>query len=92
MVTTTTGAKDVKINPDFEVYPNPAQNAFSLDYNGFDGKPFILNMYDMNGRSVLTKTLNEKVSNIQVDHASGVYLLEINSNGKKTYDKIIINK
>ena len=92
VVTTTTGAKDVKINPDFEVYPNPAQNAFSLDYNGFDGKPFILNMYDMNGRSVLTKTLKEKVSNIQVDHASGVYLLEINSNGKKTYDKIIINK
>jgi len=76
----------------FKFYPNPASDAISVSFNEFDGSPYHLYIYDMNGQRVLTKVLVDKVSNIQLDLSSGMYLIEIALKDRRIIDKLIISK
>ena len=48
-------------------------------------------MYDINGRKILAESINGNQKTISVNHLkSGVYLLQINAQGKTTTKKVII--
>lgn len=66
----------------FTVYPNPATNILHIDYTGIRGEA-VVNIYDMNGKLVLSQTMNGKASidagglnngiyNVNITNAEGV--------------------
>lgn len=64
-----------------QLFPNPANNEFTLAVNQNDAiKGAILKMYDLNGRIVFHKALedNQKQYQIATDHLkAGIYLVQI---------------
>jgi hypothetical protein len=63
---------------DLQLYPNPANNAITV-VNIKAGN--LLTVFDMHGRSVLTKRAANTQENIQVNHlAAGIYVMQITDN------------
>ena len=55
-------------------------------------KKGILNMYDLNGRTVLTGSLTDKDSSIEISALkNGMYVVEVRINNAKRQDKIVIS-
>jgi len=77
----------------FAVYPNPSNGKFNIVLSTTD--KVNVQLFDMRGRSVYTKLYNSTgISfNQQIDLSSlssGVYILNVESNGKKDARRIII--
>lgn len=73
------------------VYPNPFNSALtvSLKDNTSSAK---VNVTDVTGKAVYTETLTQKETILNLDNLqSGIYFLELSSNGQKTVKKIIKN-
>lgn len=66
------------------VFPNPANNMLNVAIHLEQGQTAILKVYDLTGKLVLSKTLNENtdVSEIStVSLSEGMYIYKINTNG-----------
>lgn len=77
----------------FEVYPNPVNDSFTLKLGSlFLDDSIDYTIFDLNGRKVFgDKILNEStVINLELLQ-SGIYTLEVSSNNKKSYKKLIKN-
>ena len=86
----TIGIKNIETNMDVEIYPNPAQNNFTIETN--TNQKQTLQLFDVNGKLVLTQTINDKaivdVSNL----SSGVYNLSITNNVGVANKRLVIVK
>ena len=76
---------------DIVIYPNPANNNFSVsikEFKNFSGEIFIS---DVLGRNVFRSKLSTQETKIQTHLTSGVYLAQINLSGQLYIQKLIIN-
>ncbi|WP_417871215.1 reprolysin-like metallopeptidase [Winogradskyella sp.] len=76
------------------IYPNPNNGTFSIGFNPRSGEDINVEVYDIRGRAIFTKTFNStnrfdeviRLSNAQ----SGVYLLNIFDGSYKVTKKIVV--
>ncbi|MFI5142234.1 MAG: T9SS type A sorting domain-containing protein [Bacteroidia bacterium] len=71
------------------IYPNPAQNNFTVLTNRIDNQT--LQVYDVTGKQVLAKTING-TTNIEADLPEGVYIVTITNNQGVTNKRLTIVK
>lgn len=77
------------------IYPNPNNGEFNIGFNPRSGEDINIEVYDIRGRAIYTKTFNSvsrfeeaiKLNNAQ----SGVYLLSISDGSQKVTKKIVID-
>ncbi|GEM_PF-538232 len=76
----------------FSIYPNPAQNNVTIDFNQASSDSMV-KFFDMNGRLVKQVKASSFDRSVQVevsDFSTGIYLVEITSGGKKSTQKLIV--
>lgn len=81
----------------FFMYPNPANSNVTISLFSDEDQNAIVNLLDLTGRTVLSKQfdLNEGSQNMEIDInaiSKGIYLLQLNANGEKTIQKLVIEK
>ena len=77
-------------NPTFQIYPNPAQNNFTIEFSNNDKQ--IINVYDINGKQVLSQTING-TTNIDASNLNaGVYNISIINSHGVTNKRLVIVK
>ena len=65
---------DISVN----IYPNPAKDQITIDVSKISSSNTHVQIYDMQGRTVFSKSFNEQVININtVNYHSGMYMLDI---------------
>lgn len=76
----------------FKVYPNPANGIVNISALKTTQGEATLNLYDLNGRKLMSKTVKSSVENtINVsDFSSGVYILKINTGRHTQTEKLIV--
>lgn len=87
--------KDVFLNKDFAVYPNPFTNSISLDYKGTEQKNVAVSLADITGRTVFQSNTNLQPgsNNIAVPELSaGTYILQVQGKTGKLYSNKLIKK
>jgi GH25 family lysozyme M1 (1,4-beta-N-acetylmuramidase) len=78
----TTGIDQKVLDNAFNMYPNPSSNSFHIDYAGINGEALV-NVYDINGKLVLTQnmtgktiidasSLNDGIYNVNITNSDGV--------------------
>ncbi|WP_179353186.1 reprolysin-like metallopeptidase [Winogradskyella vidalii] len=80
---------------DLAVYPNPNNGSFNIAFNPKSDEDIIIEVFDIRGRSIYTKTHYNNISRfeevIRLNNAqSGVYLLTIANGTQKVTKKIIV--
>ena len=89
----TLSIDDTVIN-EIKLYPNPVSNGvlfLSKQSNSFDE----LRIYDVSGKTVLTKNLNTSLNKEEINVSSlsqGLYFVEVVEGNKRAVSKIIISK
>ena len=84
-------------NNDFEsnsisVYPNPSKGIININLGDVNGET-LFTLYDVQGRTVLTKKSNTDTESLNIENLSnGIYMLSIENGAAKTTQKIILNK
>jgi len=92
---------DLELKSNFTLYPNPSTDKFSVSIKMNQEANVAIAMYDVNGKMV-TSIYNDNVSagvfeytwNRTSEHtdkiAAGLYILEVNANGRKMTKKVIL--
>ncbi len=83
-----TASAKVKINSEFKVYPNPANDVIHFQ---FDKKITKISLFDMNGRMLKTEANTNGIETFSIKkYAPGIYFVKANSGSKVVaYQKII---
>jgi hypothetical protein len=81
----------------FVVYPNPAQNSFSVVLNNEQAGQATMNVVDVAGKVIMTKSfaVQSGTQTIATDinqFAAGVYFVHINANGKTGTQKLVVTR
>lgn len=86
----------IKEEEEIKLFPNPAKNELSLNFNFSDAAPVNINIYDMVGKVVKSETIKdykggnyEKVYKID-EFKNGTYLVEFSQNKQKVVRKLRI--
>lgn len=77
IVNTSVGLDKID-NPASSVYPNPVQQGSDLIIDLGDAQYAALSVYDISGRLLIKKEVNNQVSRLPVDLPLGLYILKIN--------------
>ena len=73
---------------DLLTYPNPFNDYFTISYNR--ANQYKVSIFSLDGKLVYTKKINQKISNIFIEDLSpGLYIFELNDNGKIYTKKIL---
>ena len=83
--------KQVNSTPQFNIYPNPAQNNFSIEFkSNTEGS---VRIFDISGKIVLNTTINSISQTIDCSNLNnGLYIVQIEANGTLTSQKLNISK
>lgn len=82
------GVAEFELSPAFAIFPNPAANTISIT-NPDNALIDRVSIYDLGGMMILQEQFS--TDNIDVSTiSSGIYVLQINSNGKFYTEKLII--
>jgi hypothetical protein len=78
------------------VYPNPSNGIFNLEFNSKNTSDVEINIYDMMGRSILTRIFKNKsttfLESINIQNiSSGVYILQVKRGNEISSQKLQIN-
>lgn len=79
---------------DFLVFPNPANDKISFISKNFS-KNFEIHIYDMQGKSILSRKINNAIGKITLETTNlpnGIYILCVESNGENSYSKFVIQR
>jgi Secretion system C-terminal sorting domain len=87
-VINTTGVLNTASQDELSVYPNPSAGNFQVNI-GQDMIGADIRILDYNGRVVYAGKAEFNNNNISVDGAAGIYLLQVNKDGKTLVKKII---
>ena len=83
----TTSNLDNFINFNFELFPNPANNSFTVHILNEENKNYVLEVYNMMGQIITSEKINNNALTIRTDNFSqGMYICkvsEINEKGQK---------
>ncbi|MCU0321185.1 MAG: S8 family serine peptidase [Chitinophagaceae bacterium] len=80
------------ITSNFKVYPNPSKGIININLGDVNGET-LFTLYDVQGRTVLTKKSNTAIESLNIENLSnGIYMLSIENGAAKTTQKIILNK
>lgn len=90
IVNANLGLNETTSNQGIKVYPNPINNAQFLNIQS-DSNLQSVEFFDVLGRSVLLKNVQNKIETIAVPNSSGVYMLKIETENKIVTQKIIVN-
>ena len=73
--------------------PNPSKGLVNIDLFNWDEQDIILEMYDLLGKVVLVKILNEGQTQLNLSHmSSGIYIFSISNNcDSSSKFKLILN-
>lgn len=84
-------------NASFSVFPNPAKQQINISYNLKQAANVEVNMYGMDGRKISNLLSNMVCEGNHTDNItlpssinSGVYFIQLTSNGQSTVQKIIV--
>jgi len=82
------GIEENYLSGEFTIFPNPSTGIFNLETNS-DLKNSLINVYDVNGISILSKWSDKKVESIDLsNYPSSIYFINIIS-GSSSVSKII---
>lgn len=84
----TTAIKQNNLNDVFVIYPNPASNNFQIGYTNINDE-IIINVYDVNGKVVLSQNINDKTIINVSSLSEGIYNINI-TNSKGVVNKRLI--
>jgi GH25 family lysozyme M1 (1,4-beta-N-acetylmuramidase) len=88
---TTTGVEQIGTELFFNVSPNPATNELQIDYDNRNGEVKV-DIYDMEGKSVLSKTMTDK-GNLNISELNnGIYNVNLSTNIKSANKRLVILK
>jgi|GEM_PF-710158 len=75
------------------IWPNPAAEYLSVSYKSNVYNNVMATVYDMNGKMILQHTGNSNPIQININPLSnGMYLLELNIDGKTSHAKFLVRK
>jgi hypothetical protein len=86
---TTTVVKENNLKDAFILFPNPASNNFQIDYQDFTGEA-VVSVYDINGRSVFSKSLGSKTIIDVTTFSEGIYTVTIQTADNTITKKLVI--
>ncbi|MBU2929524.1 T9SS type A sorting domain-containing protein [Winogradskyella psychrotolerans] len=69
------------------IYPNPTDGEFNLDNNSLFKE---LNVYSIEGKLIMQKTLQIGANTLRLDLSTGMYLLELNGETSRTIKKLVV--
>lgn len=76
---------------DFSIYPNPAANQFTINFEDEGDEPFSIAVYSLSGKKVFEKqNTTNKIVEIQ-NLEKGTYVVKITKNSKILNRKLVIN-
>ena len=79
----------------FKVYPNPANNELFVETHDLKADHYQLQLFDMQGRilrSMISQHTNNMIQSVDISSLpTGLYGLRINVQGKRYYQKVMIN-
>lgn len=85
-------SENIKTNS-FNFYPNPSSDIINLDIESIKDNNFTLNIYNIMGALIKSKTISKNQRQINVeDLKNGIYLIEIKTNEWTKSQKLIIRK
>jgi hypothetical protein len=75
----------------FNVYPNPANGNFTINLKAFQNASYVIT--DISGKQVKASNLAGEETSVNCEGLnSGVYFVEVNADGAKSTQKIVITK
>jgi len=82
-----------KVSEDIAIYPNPAKDELTIDFNGVTLKREI-KIYDINGKQISSLEIFDSIIKLPTQYLkNGIYIISIiDENGEKTERKVIIKK
>tara|TARA_B110000495_G_scaffold198216_1_gene209664 strand:- start:26 stop:502 length:477 start_codon:yes stop_codon:yes gene_type:complete len=81
-ISVTTGVNETTIDLELSVYPNPTTDYLTLKVENTEGLSYQL--YDLQGKVIVSKTLNGTSSNISLEgQPTATYFLEVVKNNQK---------
>lgn len=79
---------DFDISSNIKIYPNPAAATVTIDLLSLDHSN--VEVFDSNGRKILTQQLNDNSNNINIGNlSSGMYLFKVNSDKGSAISKVV---
>ena len=91
-VTASLSSNDNVLNS-LTVYPNPTKGIVNIDLAGAVSGDTTYELFDVQGRKVITKVSSNNVETLNVENLSdGIYMLSIQNGSAKTTKKVVINK
>lgn len=88
-----TSISDPKREDYFHLYPNPANEAITIEYSGLKNSGYNIYISDLSGRVLLKTKLESKAMLDISNFLSGMYIIQIaGENGTLFRDKIIVRK
>ena len=74
------------------IFPNPANDVFKISMNNAIAENAEVNVFDINGRNVLSSKLRFEQQSISVANLSkGLYIVQINNGGNLFTSKLLKN-
>lgn len=84
-------AENAKTNNQFELFPNPAQNNFTVKLA--TAEHALISVKDLTGKEILNASSNGLESVIDCENLkNGLYMVEVTSDGNTSVQKLFINK
>ena len=81
------GIDENKLDSNFSVYPNPTNNLITIEAHTTISK---FELFDIQGRSIISKTPNVSTTTISLENYScGVYLLKVTTERGTSIEKIV---
>jgi len=85
------GIGELSNSAQFNIYPQPSNNKLNIDFTNQFNKA-VISIMDLTGKYIVSQESDYQQSiSINTNLQSGLYLLEINLDGKTTTEKIIIS-
>jgi hypothetical protein len=84
-------------NSDLNLFPNPCSKSASLNFLNLDNQVYQISIYDINGKNILTKSINDlskfqQLSLSELNLITGVYMVKIATEKSVLNTKIILTE
>jgi hypothetical protein len=84
-------------NSDLNLFPNPCSKSASLNFLNLDNQVYQISIYDINGKNILTKSINDlskfqQLSLSELNLVAGVYMVKIATEKNVLNTKIILTE
>ncbi|MFN5793205.1 MAG: phospholipase D-like domain-containing protein [Bacteroidota bacterium] len=84
-------------NSDLNLFPNPCSKRGSLNFLNLDNRVYQISIYDINGKSILTKSINDlskfqQLSLSELNLVAGVYMVKIATEKSVVNTKLILTE